>query len=276
MAWGWLTEVRYNSFNMRPQFYFLCFFTLALFAYPIPAQSTPRDSLRFASIVAKDAEYLEITRERIFEGTALYGFMNGGSELFLEYGFQQLLEQRLTYQGVQFIVEYYLMDSPQHAYGIYSVHTFKCRRADKRFPIECLTPGLLQLYHGHLYISLKCMDRNIDAQPLLDSLAEMITGKNPVTERDKSIDFTAFPIPYSGALYYVCGDLGLSAAYITWASFFTPYPHFAMWLRIDPESKEVNASVCFDSTSEAESFCAKNEKRFLLKRNNNVVNIRQE
>ncbi|HNW48264.1 MAG TPA: hypothetical protein PKK88_00950, partial [Bacteroidales bacterium] len=41
---------------------------------------------------------IKITRERDFAGTALYGFMNGGSDLFLEYGFRDLKALEITYK----------------------------------------------------------------------------------------------------------------------------------------------------------------------------------
>ena len=208
----------------------------------------------------QQTEHLEITRERTFEGPALYGFMNGGSELFLEYGFLHLMEQQIIFQGVPFVVEYYLMDSPQNAYGIYSVHTFKCRRADERFPVECLTPGLLQLYLANYYITLKCLERGNDAYPLLDAIAEIVTD----SLNEQSTNPPSFPPPYSGYLYYICGDLGLSSAYINWASTFLPYTQFAMWLRIDSETQKPSAEVRFASSEDLESFVAANNGRFQI------------
>ena len=255
---------------MRTLLCSLCVLVLTFTAKSVVAQSVDKESLHFAYL---DKE-VEITRERIFEGAGLFGFMNGGAELFLEYGFQQMLEQRLTYQEVPFVVEYYLMDSPENGYGIYAVHAFKCVRIDERFPIECLTPGLLQLYHGHLYINIKCMDRSIDSQPLLDSLSTLIINKNPIDKERKTLDLSSFPPPYSQVLYYVCGDLGLSAAHISWAQLFAPYTHYAMWLRIDPESGEVTAQVHFASENDAEAFCVQNESLLRFERKGSEVFIK--
>ena len=248
---------------MRSLLFSLFFFALTNY-YPssLQAQTTQKESLSFHFLDQTSVKNLEITRERTFESSGLYGFMNGGAELFLEYGFLQLLEQRFTYQKIPFIAEYYFMDSPQNAYGIYSIHTFKCRRADERFLTECLTPGLLQLYHGQLYICLKCLDRTIDTQPLLDSLAEFILNNNPVTKDDNNLYQNVLSTSHSGTLYYVCGDLGLSSAHIEWATFFAPYSHYSMWLRINQQTKEVSAQIQFDSIDDMESFCEKNKNQF--------------
>jgi len=258
---------------MYNTFYSLCFFVSILVAPPILAQSPPKEALRFAYLDEKVSEDLIITRERIFEGPGLFGFMNGGAELFLEYGFQQMLEQRLTYQNIPFIIEYYLMDHPENAYGIYSVHAFKCRRTDERFPFECVTPGLLQLYHGYLYITLKCMDKATEAQPILDTLATLIIHTNPISEGVQSTYLDATPPPRSGILYYVCGDLGLSAAHISWAQLFAPYTHYTMWLRIDKETGEATAHISFASANDAETFCSQNEGQLLVKREGKEVFI---
>ena len=196
-------------------------------------------------------EGLETTRLRNFEGSELYGFMNGGSELFLEYGFAHLLEQSLTYQGLPFVIEYYVMEKPELAYGIYSVHAFKCRRADALLPSECLIPGLLQFCHQKLYVIIKCMQRGADSQQALDHLAQAIVQANPLPEGPPVPDLSAWSLPHSGNLYYIQGDLGLSAAYISWAEAFLPFSGYEMWLRIDPETGTPSAQVTFASEADA-------------------------
>jgi hypothetical protein len=97
---------------------------------------------------------IKITRERDFTGTALYGFMNGGSDLFLEYGFRDLKALEITYKGIPFTVEVYRMPSPEDAFGIYSQHTFKCIPADSRFYLDCTSARQFQAAEGNLYISI--------------------------------------------------------------------------------------------------------------------------
>ncbi|MHC1690628.1 MAG: DUF6599 family protein [Bacteroidales bacterium] len=97
---------------------------------------------------------IKITRERDFTGTALYGFMNGGSDLFLEYGFRDLKALELTYKGTPFTVEVYRMPTPEDAFGIYSQHTFKCIPADSRFYLDCTSSRQFQAAEGNLYISV--------------------------------------------------------------------------------------------------------------------------
>lgn len=41
---------------------------------------------------------VQVKRERVFTGSGLYGFMNGGAEQFLEYGVSRLIGKRCRLQ----------------------------------------------------------------------------------------------------------------------------------------------------------------------------------
>lgn len=82
-------------------------------------------------LVAGTAEAVELPRDgfvegwqrggsvRRFVGNDLYGHINGGAELFHEFGFDQLLVQRYQKGEAQLDLEIYLMESPNAALGIY-------------------------------------------------------------------------------------------------------------------------------------------------------------
>lgn len=42
---------------------------------------------------------VQVKRERVFTGSGLYGFMNGGAEQFLEYGVSRLTARDVVYKG---------------------------------------------------------------------------------------------------------------------------------------------------------------------------------
>lgn len=56
---------------------------------------------------------------RQFTGSALYNYINGGSELFLEFGFKELLLQKYRKGEDELSIEAYQMESPESALGIY-------------------------------------------------------------------------------------------------------------------------------------------------------------
>lgn len=82
------------------------------------------------SISCLEAQEMTVKRERVFTGTGLYGYMNGGAEQFLDYGVTKLTARDLEYDGEEYALEIYEMPTPEDAYGIYSLHVFRCQRAD--------------------------------------------------------------------------------------------------------------------------------------------------
>jgi len=97
---------------------------------------------------------LTIVREREYVGEALYGYINGGSDLYLEYGFRNLKVIDVLYEGNNYVVEVYIMPKPEDAFGIYSQHTFKCSSADSLFSFDCSSSRQFQLAQGNQYISV--------------------------------------------------------------------------------------------------------------------------
>lgn len=56
---------------------------------------------------------------RVFSREDLYGYIDGGAELFLELGFDQLTLQKYRNGASEFAVEIYRMTDPAAATGIY-------------------------------------------------------------------------------------------------------------------------------------------------------------
>lgn len=80
----------------------------------------------------------QIVRTESYTGRALSGYMNGGAELFHEYGFVALTMQEVTVAGAgEITVEVFRMSSPRAAYGIYSVSRHGCRDEDTAASAVC-------------------------------------------------------------------------------------------------------------------------------------------
>ena len=56
-----------------------------------------------------------------FPANELYGHIDGGAELFLEFGFDELLVQRYIHDGLEIDMEIYRMSTPLAALGIYLI-----------------------------------------------------------------------------------------------------------------------------------------------------------
>ena len=58
-------------------------------------------------------------KARHYRGKNLYGYIDGGAELFLELGFQELVLQKYRAGRSELAVEAYRMDSPESALAVY-------------------------------------------------------------------------------------------------------------------------------------------------------------
>ncbi|MFO7369852.1 MAG: DUF6599 family protein [Bacteroidales bacterium] len=94
------------------------------------------------------------TQRKTYTGASLFGYMNGGAELYREYGCKGAWIGELAYQGGTFKIEIFKMTGPEEAFGIYSVSRYQCRSTPPISPFTCHTPYQLQLCKGPYYINI--------------------------------------------------------------------------------------------------------------------------
>lgn len=96
----------------------------------------------------------DIVREEVFIGGALWGLINGGADLYYEYGFNRMALQEIGWQGEEFRLELYRMESPAAAFGVFSVSVHGCEIGGPVSTGDCLNRFQYQLYSGNYYLSL--------------------------------------------------------------------------------------------------------------------------
>lgn len=97
-----------------------------------------------------------IRRSDRYEGRALSGYMNGGAELYHEYGFVALSVQEIVMPGGEEITaEVFRMTAPRAAYGIYSISRHGCTGADSSLMYVCEGPYQAQGLAGECYIRIQ-------------------------------------------------------------------------------------------------------------------------
>jgi len=122
----------------------LCFYSMILFCQE---SSIPK-------ITNDDFKNIEITREDYFNDGSLWGYMNGGADLYLEYGFDKLLVEEVVIDGEEIKIEVFKMNNHNAAFGIYSLKHYKCNdtRADQI--LSCITNYQYQIVLSNFYISI--------------------------------------------------------------------------------------------------------------------------
>ncbi len=108
----------------------------------------------FPYINKNNLEEGKIKSERTYTRESLFGYMNGGAELYLEYGFDRLVVSEIDIGDTEYKVEVYMMNNPEAAFGIYSVSVFRCDTSGHIDDYSCQTDYQLQMCKGQYYISI--------------------------------------------------------------------------------------------------------------------------
>jgi hypothetical protein len=108
----------------------------------------------FPLVTDDDLPGARFSRPRIFNGTSLFGYIDGGAELYLEYGFSMLAVTEIDYMGGKYKTEIYRMNGPEEAFGIFSVSKFRCAGMPPVSDFTCQTKYQLQICKGPYYISV--------------------------------------------------------------------------------------------------------------------------
>lgn len=89
-----------------------------------------------------------------FNNNSLWGYMNGGADLYLEYGFDELSIFSFEYNEEKIKIEIYMMQSNESAFGIYSINHFNCLNLKPPTQYFCSNNYNIQFVKGNYYISI--------------------------------------------------------------------------------------------------------------------------
>jgi len=118
-----------------------------------------------------------ITDTRTFGNESLFGYIDGGAELYLEYGFDSLLVTNISCKGSDIKVEVFRMSDPDAAFGIYSVSHFKCSNNTDLTGYYCASAYQIQFCKGAFYVSIINSNGTEAEQKLSESIASLLTGR---------------------------------------------------------------------------------------------------
>lgn len=162
----------------------------------------------------------EITRNECFDGGSLWGYMNGGADIYLEYGFESLRVQEFNADGENIKLELYKMNDPLSAFGIYSIKTFKCIQANMKVIPDCLNRYQYQAVCGRYYVQIINESGSEAVKSAMEVIASGLLNKMesaglhlPITYLNDSLHF---PI---NEIKMVKGELGLQTKVVKLAPF---------------------------------------------------------
>ena len=126
-----------------------------------------------------DFDGINITRSDTFTGQSLYGYIDGGADLFLEYGFVRLYVNEYQWNGETLQTEIWVMEDAPSAYGIYALSHSSCIQWDMVSAFSCSSRYQVSAVQGPLYVSVTDQSGNPSAQAGMTDLARRILELNP-------------------------------------------------------------------------------------------------
>jgi hypothetical protein len=166
-----------------------------------------------------DIAGLVVKQTQHYEGASLTGYINGGAELYREYGFRSLTVQEVTVRGgEELTIESYRMTDPAAAFGIFSISRSGCEPADTAFLVSCGSPSQLQLVARDLYVRIQNGSGTAALQESSRLLARRIISR-------AGQDLPALPsrfthpqlLPFVPGAKRIVGTLGLQNGLPDWA-----------------------------------------------------------
>jgi len=211
----------------------------------------------FPQLNQEDLHSGVITKTEFYIGEELWGLINGGADLYLEYGLDRTLLQEINNNDNSYRVEVYGMTGLNEAFGIFSINKFNCVKTDTLVKFICITPYQLQATIGRFYFSISNQSGDRAAQKyslrLFERLLYKIESKNfIVPEYFLQPQFE----PYQNQIKLIKGKLGLQNGFPRWEKYFADYNNYEIvLLPIKAEEGFINiALIDFVSEEDAERF----------------------
>jgi len=208
---------------------------------------------KIPGITVEDIEGLEVLNSREFNGNALWGYINGGADLYLEYGFdflrvdflkvdslraEKLETKNLNLKEQEFTVNIYRMKDAAAAFGIFSVSWFNCAGKFQEHNASCITPYQLQFVKAQYYISIINETGNAMAREINLKLARILSAK---------IEGNDFKIPavfqkkefekIHSQAKFMKGRLGIENGIPAWSGYFENIEKYQVYMFVLKENE---------------------------------------
>jgi len=135
---------------------FVIFSIVIFLSIPVYCAENPKDILPGN----RELGGWEKTEEpEYYKGNALFGYIDGGAEIFLQYRFRELFLSRYVLPSAEgekeVTLEVYRMESPEDAFGIFSVR----REGDEKVSevidtLNCLSETQVNLVKGEYFVNV--------------------------------------------------------------------------------------------------------------------------
>ncbi|MDH4272698.1 MAG: hypothetical protein OEW18_12070 [Candidatus Aminicenantes bacterium] len=150
---------------------------------------------------------------RIFVRTDLFNYIDGGADLFLEFGFEKLAVQRYARGPAELVLEIYRMQNPEAALGIYLMKRGGAESAVEPFELSHSDKYQRLLLQGNCLVSVNNPDGSEALLPTMDALAVGTLASIPKQEAKDFFAMLPGEKRLAGTERLIRGRVGLQSIY---------------------------------------------------------------
>jgi len=183
-----------------------------------------------------DLPGLTVTSSETIDAEHLPEYKGSDAALYQEYGFSSLLVQYLSYNNEDLRLEVYNMNTPEAAYGVYSVSVVRCNFRDTVAGFDCQSRFQYQAANGNQYIFLTAPSGNPRIGYALLSVARMFINANPPSKAFALPEVFKQGRPQSAGkmVYFASGPAGLQNCPFPWQNMMYGI-RFSMYATLIPD-----------------------------------------
>jgi hypothetical protein len=158
----------------------------------------------------KNASIKLLEKVVIFKGDDLYKYIDGGADIYIEYGFEKVLTQKISYHEITFNLSIYEMKSADAAYGIFTINQYEGMKGINDIPNGSISNGKVIFSKGRFFFLIQSENFDVNAEKELiyiaDKLFEIKTDEKTKVNIDSYLP-SKNRIKFSEK--YIIGPIGL-------------------------------------------------------------------
>ena len=206
---------------------------------------------------AKDLPGWEIAAPETYDAKGLYGYINGGAEIYLEYGFRRVLGQRASKDRHELQCDIYEMVNAEAAFGMFSTLRGRCATTLPGTAWHCVTPEQILFAKGKYLVSIVPYDRSSETRNAAMKAARGLLARIREAEYRVPKPFDSAPFSTSKkSLRHIRGPLAMQSVLGDWLPWFDGIDRFDMFhVTIGDGGRRTEAAViAFRSKRDADRF----------------------
>jgi hypothetical protein len=212
-----------------------------------------------STIGEADMDGIVVTRSDTYTGQSLYGYIDGGADLYLEYGFVKLYVNEYTINNESLKAEIWVMTDGPSSYGIYAISHGSCLLWNNVSTFSCVSRYQVAASNGPLFISVTNRSGSSLAQGMCTGMVSKIIEKNPqdiwymppLFQSEKLGD-------YGNSIRYFKGPLGLQNGIPVMSDLMADLEFQMFTITInDPGAASMMARIVFPSSTSVRTFLAR-------------------